>query len=54
MTAERRCGLVVGLVHSDLHDCHVTSQLNHVMSTTIEINRGPSGIRTFANSIIHC
>ncbi|CAI8038431.1 Elongator complex protein 5 [Geodia barretti] len=33
----RRCGLVVCLLHSDLHGRHVTSQVDHVMSTTIDL-----------------
>ena len=37
LPAGRQCGLVMGQLHSDLHDNHVTSQLSHVMSTSIEI-----------------
>lgn len=40
-TAGRQCGLVVCLLHSDLHDSHVTSCLGHVMSTRIKVTPPP-------------
>ena len=37
--------MVVCLLHSDLHDSHVTSQLSHVTSTSIEINPTPPSLQ---------
>lgn len=53
----RECGLVVGLLHSDLHDSHVISQLNHVISTIIEINPLSSTLHSlhhFQLGVKHC
>lgn len=40
----RRCSLVMSLVHADLHDDHVISQLNHVTSTNIVMSQFPEGV----------
>ena len=39
----RRCSLVLSLVHADLHEDHVISQLNHVTSTNIVMSQFPEG-----------
>ena len=41
----RRCGLVVCLLHGDVHDSHVISQLCHVISSTIEVNPIPPSLQ---------
>lgn len=52
----RHCLKVISLVHADVHEGHVMSQLNHVTSTTIIIDAShwdESGVKSCTCSVQH-